>query len=185
MTGTILLIIFGLLIVFAILIFNRLIRERNQVRSAWSDIDVQLTRRHDLVPRLVEAVKAYAAYEKATLTAVTELRARSEASPALADKARSEDQMQAGLHRLIALAEDYPDLKADEHFLDLQAQLVEVEDHLQYARRFYNGAVRIYNTRIETVPDVLVARPFRFHVAEFFEPDGEHVRVAPRVEMDS
>ena len=152
MTGTILLIIFGLLIVFAILIFNRLIRERNQVRSAWSDIDVQLTRRHDLVPRLVEAVKAYAAYEKATLTAVTELRARSEASPALADKARIEDQMQAGLHRLIALAEDYPDLKADENFLDLQAQLVEVEDHLQYARRFYNGAVRIYNTRIETVP---------------------------------
>lgn len=183
MTGTILLIIFGLLIVFAILIFNRLIRERNQVRSAWSDIDVQLTRRHDLVPRLVEAVKAYAAYEKATLTAVTEMRTRSERAQRLGERARLEDEMEAGLHRLIALAEEYPDLKADENFLDLQARLVEVEDHLQYARRFYNGAVRIYNTRVETVPDVLVARPFKFVPAEFFEPDGEHVRATPRVEM--
>ncbi|KPK60389.1 MAG: hypothetical protein AMJ59_06660 [Gammaproteobacteria bacterium SG8_31] len=183
MIGTILLIALGLIALWVILIFNRLVRDRNQVRSAWSDIDVQLTRRHDLVPRLVEAVKAYGAYEKATLTAVTELRSRSEQANRLRDKARYEDEMEAGLHRLIALAEDYPDLKADTNFLELQRELVAVEDHLQYARRFYNGAVRIYNTRIETFPDMFVARPFGFTGAEFFEPEGAEARVPPRVRM--
>ena len=183
MTGTILLVVLGALVLWGILIFNRLARERNQVRSAWSDIDVQLTRRHDLVPRLVEAVKAYAAYERATLTAVTELRARSEQESRLADKARIEDEMEAGLHRLIALSEAYPDLKADENFLELQRELAVVEDHLQYARRFYNGAVKILNTSIETFPDNLVARPLGFRAAEFFAVEGEEVRGAPRVEM--
>lgn len=181
MIGTLLLIAVGGLAVWAVLIFNRLVRDRNRVRSAWSDIDVQLTRRHDLVPRLVEAVRAYANYERATLTAVTELRAMSQRARTLGDKARCEDEMEAGLHRLIALAEDYPDLKADENFLQLQNELVAVEDHLQYARRFYNGSVRIYNTRIESVPDMLIARPFRFSPAEFFEPDGAEIRQAPGV----
>ncbi len=181
MMGTIFLIALGSLAVWGVLIFNGLVRDRNRVRSAWSDIDVQLTRRHDLVPRLVEAVTAYASYEKATLTAVTELRARSERAERLGDKARYEEEIEKSLHRLVALAEDYPDLKADENFRDLQTQLVEVEDHLQYARRFYNGAVRIYNTRIETFPDMLVAGPFRFSPAEFFQPDSNEVRAAPRV----
>lgn len=185
MIGTILLATVLLLALWGVLIFNGLVRDRNRVRSAWSDIDVQLTRRHDLIPRLVEAVKAYAAYEKATLTAVTEMRARSEKAERLGDKARFEEEIGKGLHRLVALAEDYPDLKADENFRDLQNQLVEVEDHLQYARRFYNGAVRIYNTRIESVPDMVVARPFRFVPAEFFQPDDDAVRTAPRVEMGS
>ena len=183
MTGTVLLLASALLAGWGILIFNGLVRDRNRVRSAWSDIDVQLTRRHDLVPRLVEAVKAYASYEKATLTAVTELRTQSQQAERLGDKARYEDEIETGLHRLIALAEDYPDLKADENFRDLQTQLVEVEDHLQYARRFYNGAVRIYNTRVETFPDRFVAAPFRFVQAEFFQPDSDHVRSAPRIEM--
>lgn len=185
MTGTILLIAAALAGLWGVLIFNGLVRDRNRVRSAWSDIDVQLTRRHDLVPRLVEAVRAYASYEKATLTAVTEMRARSEQAERLGDKARYEEEIEKGLHRLVALAEAYPDLKADENFRELQEQLVEVEDHLQYARRFYNGAVRIYNTRIETFPDLLVAQPFRFVQAEFFQPDGDEVRAAPRVEMRS
>lgn len=172
------------LAVWAIVIFNRLVRERNRVAASWSDIDVQLTRRHDLIPRLVEAVKAYSDYEKATLLAVTELRGRSEGARKLADKAALEDQIEAGLHRLIALAESYPDLKASENFLELQNDLTEVEDHLQYARRFYNGAVRIYNTRLETFPDMLIARPFGFHQAEFFEAEGAEVRAAPRVEME-
>lgn len=183
MSATILVIVAIALFLWGVAIFNRLVSDRNQTRSAWSDIDVQLTRRHDLVPRLVEAVKAYAAYERATLTAVTELRARSEHASRLADKARYEDEMEVGLHRLIALAEDYPDLKADENFLELQRELTEVEDHLQFARRFYNGAVRIYNTRIETFPDMFIARPFRFEPAEFFEPAGEEVRSAPRIEI--
>lgn len=170
-------------VLWGVSIFNRLVRDRNQVRSAWSDIDVQLTRRHDLVPRLVDAVRAYADYERATLTAVTELRARAEAAGPLRDKARLEDEMEAGLHRLIALAEAYPELKADGNFLQLQRDLVETEDHLQYARRFYNGSVRIYNTRIESFPDMLVAKPFAFAPAEFFAVDDAEVRAAPRVEL--
>jgi LemA protein len=171
------------LVLWGVLIFNRLVRDRNQVRSAWSDIDVQLTRRHDLVPQLVDAVRAYANYERATLSAVTELRTRAEAAGSLRDKARLEDEMQAGLHRLIALAESYPELKADGNFLQLQRDLVETEDHLQYARRFYNGAVRIYNTRIESFPEMLVAKPFAFSPAEFFAVDDAEVRAAPRVEL--
>jgi LemA protein len=176
-------IIAALLAGWTVVMFNRLVRDRNQVRAAWSDIDVQLTRRHDLVPRLVDAVRAYADYERATLTAVTELRARAEAAGRLRDKARLEDEMQAGLHRLIALAESYPELKADDNFLQLQRDLVETEDHLQYARRFYNGAVRIYNTRIETFPDMLVAKPFAFAPAEFFAVDDAEARAAPRVAL--
>lgn len=171
------------LIGWAVWAYNRLVRDRNRVRAAWSDIDVQLLRRHDLVPRLVEAVKAYADYERATITAVTELRARSQAARRLADKARAEDEIEAGVHRLIALAEDYPDLKADENFLELQRELTEIEDHLQYARRYYNGAVRIYNTRIETVPDVVVARGVGFGAREFFAAPGKEVRAAPAVEL--
>ena len=171
------------LVLWGVLIFNRLVRDRNQVRAAWSDIDVQLTRRHDLVPQLVDAVRAYANYERATLSAVTELRTRAEAAGSLRDKARLEDEMQAGLHRLIALAESYPELKADGNFLQLQRDLVETEDHLQYARRFYNGAVRIYNTRIESFPEMLVAKPFAFSPAEFFAVDDAEVRAAPRVEL--
>jgi len=171
------------LVLWGVLIFNRLVRDRNQVRSAWSDIDVQLTRRHDLVPRLVDAVRAYADYERATLSAVTELRTRAAAAGPLRDKARLEDEMEAGLHRLIALAESYPELKADGNFLQLQRDLVETEDHLQYARRFYNGSVRIYNTRIESFPDMLVAKPFAFAPAEFFAVDDAEVRAAPRVEL--
>jgi len=155
----------------AVWIYNRLVRDRNQVRNAWSDIDVQLARRHDLVPALVTAVKAYADYEQATLTAVTELRQRAETAERLPDKAALEDAMEAGLHRLIAVQESYPDLKADANFRQLQSGLREVEDYLQYARRFYNGAVRIFNTRIESFPHLLIARPLGFQPAEFFEAD--------------
>lgn len=183
MLTPILLVVVAGVLLWGVIIFNRLVRDRNQVRAAWSDIDVQLTRRHDLVPQLVEAVRAYADYERATLSAVTELRTRAEQAASLPDKARLEDEMAAGLQRLIALAEAYPELKADGNFLQLQRDLVEVEDHLQYARRFYNGAVRIYNTRIETVPDLLVARPFRFTPAEFFAVDDEQARLAPRVAL--
>lgn len=163
-------------------IYNRLVRDRNQVRNAWSDIDVQLVRRHDLVPQLVTAVKAYADYEQATMTAVTELRTRSETARRLAEKAVLEDAMELGLHRLIAVAEGYPDLKADENFRQLQTSLTEVEDYLQYARRFYNGSVRILNTRIESFPHLLVARPLGFRPAEFFEAD-EAARQSVQVDL--
>ena len=155
----------------AVWIYNRLVADRNQVRNAWSDIDVQLARRHDLVPQLVSAVKGYADYEQATMVAVTELRTRSQNAGRLADKAALEDAMETGLRRLMAVQEAYPDLKADENFRALQESLTDVEDHLQYARRFYNGSVRILNTRIQSFPHLLLARPLGFQAAEFFEAD--------------
>jgi LemA protein len=164
-------------------IYNRLVRDRNQVRAAWSDIDVQLKRRHELVPRLVSCVKAYADYEKATLVAVTELRKQSIATSQLPQKAAIEDAMQAGLRQLIVVAEDYPDLKADDNFRQLQSELTDTEDQIQYARRFYNGAVRQLNTRIQSFPHLLLARPLGFIPADFFEISDENSRLSPVVEL--
>lgn len=173
-------VVLGVVVLWGVLAFNRLVRLRNQVRAGWSDIDVQLMRRHDLVPRLVEAVRAYAGHEKALLENVTELRARALATSSPAALAGLERELEAGLGRLVVLNEAYPELKASENFLKLQAGLVEVEDHLQYARRFYNGAVRANNDGVQRFPDLLVARAFGFGEAEFFEA-GDDERQAPRV----
>ncbi|MEO7063723.1 MAG: LemA family protein [Dokdonella sp.] len=155
-------------------VFNELVAARNQVRAAWSDIDVQLMRRHDLVPQLVGAVQGYANYERATLITVTELRTRAMAAASMADKAQVESELAQQINRILALQERYPDLKASGNFLQLQRDLVGIEDHLQYARRFYNGAVRDLNNRIETFPSLLVARLANFKPAEFFrQGDGQ------------
>jgi len=156
-----------------VIVFNDLIAARNQVRAAWSDIDVQLTRRHDLVPQLVAAVQGYASYERATLTTLTELRARAVSAASLADKAEVEGELAKQIDRILALQERYPDLKASENFLALQRELVEIEDHLQYARRFYNGAVRDLNTKIETFPALIIARAAAFKPAEFFRSGAD------------
>ena len=182
MTTVILISALTVLALWAALIYNALVRLRNQVAAAWSDIDVQLQRRHDLIPRLVEAVRAYAGYERATLEAVTELRTRSVQTKAVADIAAIEQQIEQGVHRLIAVAEDYPDLKASENFLSLQQDLTEIEDHLQYARRFYNGSVRNLNTRIQSMPDMLVAKPFHFVEADFFDA-ADDAKAPVRVKM--
>ena len=154
---------------WAIFIYNRLVRDRNRVSAAWSDIDVQLKRRYDLIPQLVEAVRQYAAYERATLSAVTELRNMAQRSESVSDRAQLESGLGQGLHRLLAVAEQYPDLKANQGFLELQKNLTEVEDQIQYARRYYNGSVRNLNTRIDTFPDLFIARPFGYHHAIYFE----------------
>lgn len=154
-------------------VFNGLVGSRNQVRAAWSDIDVQLTRRHDLVPQLVAAVQGYASYERATLTTLTELRTRAVSAASLGDKAVIEGELGKQIDRILALQERYPDLKASQNFLALQNDLVAIEDHLQYARRFYNGAVRDYNTKIETFPSLVVARAAAFEPAEFFRSGEE------------
>ena len=156
-----------------VVVFNDLVAARNQVRAAWSDIDVQLTRRHDLVPQLVAAVQGYAQYERATLTTVAELRTRAIAAASLADKAEIEGELGRQISRILALQERYPELKASANFLQLQTDLVAIEDHLQYARRFYNGAVRDLNNRIETFPSLLIARSANFKPAEFFRQDNE------------
>ncbi len=168
-----------------IIAYNRLIRSRNRVNTAWSDIDVQLQRRHDLVPQLVTAVKGYAAYERATLEAVSELRAEAMRRTDIAARGEAEEQLGQGIGKLIALAESYPDLKANENFLHLQKELVETEDYLQFARRYYNGSVRDYNTRIETVPINLVAGAFRFTQRDFFQKSSDDVANVPLVDLGS
>ncbi len=160
---------------YAVIVYNLLVRDRNRVRAAWSDIDVQLKRRHDLLPKLVEAVRRYAAYEQATLETVTDLRARGERARAAGEApsalAALENALGSGLRRVLALVEAYPELKADASFLDLQRNVSEVERSLQFARRYYNGAVRALNTRIESFPDLLVARALAFRPADYFELD--------------
>lgn len=167
------------LLVWGILIYNRLVGDKNRVLASWSDIDVQLKRRHDLIPKLVEAVRQYAAYESATLGDVTELRARSEQSRDVAEIGGVEAAIGGRVRELVALAEAYPDLKADEAFLTLQKDLTDVENTIQYARRYYNGAVRMLNTRIDSFPDMLVARLFRFIQADYFELDDATERASP------
>lgn len=168
--------------IWSMLAFNRLIRLRNQFRTAWADIDVQLQRRHDLVPQLVEAVKGYAAHERATLEAVTELRTRAQAAHGVQSQGQAESQLEQALSRLIALKEAYPELKASGNFQQLSSGLVNVEDHLQFARRFYNGAVRDYNDAIQRFPDLLIARVFGFRGSEFFQAESGS-QIAPTVEL--
>ncbi|MCX7557118.1 LemA family protein [Xanthomonadaceae bacterium JHOS43] len=151
--------------------FNRLVRLRNQMRTAWADIDVQLSRRHDLVPQLVAAVQGYAGHERAALEAVTELRNRAIGLDSPTRLGEVESELERALGRLFALREAYPDLKAGGNFAQLQRDLVDVEDQLQYARRFYNGAVRDYNDGIGRVPDLFIARAFGFPGGEFFQAD--------------
>lgn len=164
-------------------IYNRLIGGRNRVRTAWSDIDVQLQRRHDLVPRLVAAVKQYAQYEKATLEAVTVLRTEAMQTAEVRAKGKLEEKLSAGLDRIIALAENYPDLKANENFLNLQNELVETENYLQFARRYYNGSVRDYNTLTETVPSNIIAGWFNFRQKEFFQKTSDEAANVPLVNL--
>lgn len=171
------------LIAGVVAIYNRLVRARNRVDTGWSDVDVQLQRRHDLVPRIVSAVDAYAKYEKATLEAVTELRAEAMRVTGVRDKGKVEEDLSTGVHRLIALAESYPDLKANENFMNLQNELVETENYLQFARRYYNGSVREYNTLTEIFPNNLIANLFRFKGREFFQKTSDDAANVPLVEF--
>jgi len=170
------------LLAWAVFSFNRLVRLRNQVRTAWADVDVQLIRRHDLVPSLVSAVQAYAGHEQAVLATVTELRSQAMAAQAPGKLEGIESALEQGIGRLLALKESYPDLKASENFSQLQRDLVQVEEQLQYARRFYNGAVRDLNDTVQRVPDLFVARVSGFGNAEFFQADDAG-RAAVKVEL--
>ena len=157
------------LIVYGVVIYNRLVRDRQRTRAGWSDIEVQLKRRHDLIPKLVDAVKQYAAYEQATLDQVTALRSRAGDMRAATQQGRLETDISQNLVTIFALQEAYPELKANQSFLQLQTDISNVEADIQFARRYYNGAVRNLNTRIETFPDLLVARIFAYRQAQYFE----------------
>ncbi len=180
---TIIVAVIALIAAAGIAIYNRLIRSRNRVATGWSDIDVQLQRRHDLIPRLVTAVDQYAKYERATLEAVTELRAEAMRVADVRAKGKAEEKLSAGIDRIIALAEHYPDLKANENFMKLQDELVETENYLQFARRYYNGSVRDYNTMTESVPSNIIAGQFNFETKEFFQKSSDDAGNVPLVEL--
>jgi LemA protein len=162
--------------------YNGLVRARALVREGWSGIDVQLRRRRDLVPNLVEVVRAYGRYEQETLEALTALRAGAPAA-AVGARGSEESELTRGLRRLLAVAEAYPELRASEQFLGLQRRLTEVEDELQLARRYYNGTARELNIRVHSVPTNVVARLLGFPPAEFFEIELATERAAPEVRL--
>lgn len=179
----IVLIVVALLVVYLITLYNRLIRRRNQVENAWSQIDVQLKRRLDLVPNLVETVKGYAAHEQETLDAVITARNAAMAAPDTpAAQAQAENALTGTLRQLFALGEAYPDLKANENFLALQEELTATEGRVAYARQFYNDSVLDYNTRLQQFPTMYFARMLHFEPREYFEAD-EAARTAPTVEF--
>jgi LemA protein len=184
MEWIIILIVAGV-IVYAIVLFNRLVNTGQMANEAWSGIDVQLTRRADLVPNLVEAVKGYAAHEKGLLEQVTDLRTRAQSMPRddVEGRAQIESALSAGIARLFALAENYPDLKASTNFLELQQELSRLEGELQMARRYYNGAVRNLNILVQSVPSNIVARIFRFGMRNYFELADANERAVPRVAL--
>ena len=171
------------IVVWAVVAFNLLVRDRNRVSQGWSDVDVQLKRRHDLVPRLVDVVKGYAGYERALLSSLAELRTRGLAETHPAARGAVETNVGQGVQKLVALVESYPDLKASGHFLDLQKQLADTENQIQFARRYYNGAVNLYNTRIQRFPDLMIANAFGFKEAELFELADSMEASAPGVSL--
>ena len=171
--------------VYAVIIYNGLVKARQIVREAWSGIDVQLKRRADLIPNLIETVKGYAKHEKDTFTEVIEMRnkAQTVAAGDVAGRAQAEGMLGAALGKLFALAEDYPDLKANENFSELQNSLEELESEIQMSRRYYNGAARDLNVRVESFPSNLVANTFKFHQADYFEIQDAADRAVPKVDF--
>lgn len=164
--------------------YNRLVKARNQMREGWSGIEVQLKRRHDLVPSLVECVKGYQTHERELLEAVTQDRAQAQIARGAAEAGGAESSLVRDLGRIVALAEDYPELKADESFRGLMVELVEIEDQIQFARRYYNGSVRDLNNGIESFPSNLIANSFGFAPADFFEVENASERLAPDLAKD-
>ena len=166
---TILLIVVAVIVLWAVFAFNRFVQLTNRVKEAWSDIDVQLKRRYDLIPNLVETVKGYAAHEAGTLAKVTEMRTRAMNATAPADKADAENMLSGALKSLFAVSENYPNLKANENFVALQGELSDTENKIQAARRFYNGVVQELNTKLQSFPSNLIGNMFGFKQSDFFQ----------------
>ncbi len=183
MTATwVIVVIILAIIVWAVVAYNSLVRLRNQVDNAWRQIDVQLKRRHDLIPNLVEAVKGYMQFERDTLTQVVEARAKAVAAPDQTSRIAAENQLTAGLVKLLAVMENYPQLKSDQSVLKLQEELTTTENQIAFSRQAYNDVVLGLNTRIETFPSNLIANNFGFHPAEYFKGAPEDQAV-PKVDL--
>lgn len=177
--------VLAVLVVWFVTMYNGLVSLRNTVRNAWSQIDVQLKRRHDLIPNLVETVKGYAVHEKETLENVTRARAQAVSAQGPAQQSQAEQMLSGALGRLMLVVEQYPDLKANQNFLSLQEELTSTENKIGFARQHYNDSVMQYNTKIESVPANIVAGMFNFKPEEFFEVEDEKVREAPKVSFST
>ena len=173
MLGIIILAVLAAVVIWIIAVYNGLIKLKNRVDEAWSDIDVQLKRRYNLIPNLVNTVKGYAAHEKELFEKVTEARASAMKAEAPAEKEKAENMLSGALKSLFAVAENYPDLKANQNFLELQRELSDTENKIQASRRFYNGNVRDFNTKIQIFPNNIIAGMLKFTQREFFEAEGE------------
>jgi LemA protein len=184
--GLVLLVIFGLLVMVAgwvILTYNGLVSLRNQLKNAWAQIDVQLKRRYDLIPNLVETVKDYMAYEQDVLTKVTQARAGAMAAQGPAEQGRAENQLTAALRQLFAVVENYPQLKANENVMKLQEELTSTENRIAFARQFYNDSVMRFNTKLQMFPTNVVAGMLGFHSEEFFATGDEAEREPVKVDL--
>lgn len=185
--GWIILAVVLVLVFWVIGVYNGLVKLRNRTDEAWSDIDVQLKRRHDLIPNLVSTVKGYAKHEEKTLTKVIEARnmaMSAQKAGNVAEAGKAENMLTGALKSIFALSESYPDLKANQNFLELQRDLADTEDKIQASRRFYNGNVRDLNTKIQSFPANIVASMFNFDEREFFEIENEAEKEAPNVSFD-
>lgn len=180
-TLTIIYIVLGVVVLWIVWTFNGLIRLKFRAKEAWSDIEVQLKRRYNLIPNVVETVKGYAKHERGVFERVTEARTRAMGAKDLHDKAGAENMLSNTLKTLFAVSENYPDLKANANFLDLQRELADTENKIQAARRFYNTMVRDMNTKVETFPPNVIARLFNFRKIEFFETKEELEREPVKV----
>ena len=176
-----------LLILFMIGMYNAMVRYRNQVKNAWSQIDVQLKRRHDLIPNLIETVKGYMNHERQTLEAVTQARTQAVnvSGGSVADQAQAENMLSKTLRSLFAVSENYPNLKANQNFLALQEELTSTENKISFARQFYNDAVMAFNNKIQTFPANMMAGMFGFKEAESFELEAPAEREAPKVDFSN
>ena len=179
----VILIIIVLLILFVISIYNGLVTSRQKVKNAWSQIDVQLQRRFDLIPNLVETVKGYMGHEEGVLTKVTQLRSSWANAKSVSEKAQIDNELSGTLKTIMAVSENYPDLKANQNFSELQEELRSTENKISYSRQFYNDAVTMYNTKLETFPSNLVASSFNFKPEALFEAESPEARKNVKVDF--
>ncbi len=183
----IILVVVGIIALVAMSSYNGFVKSRNMIQESWRQVDVELNRRYELIPNLVETVRAYAAHERNTLSDITRLRSQAqqlsqtEGALPTQQRAQVEDELSGAVRNLIVSVEAYPDLKSNQNFLELQRQLAETEDRIAAGRRFYNANVRVYNTRIDSVPSNVIANMFKFEKATYFEVNDPSVRQAPSV----
>ena len=183
MTLIIVLVLAGVAVLFVVSIYNSLVRLRNQVKNAWSQIDVQLKRRHDLIPNLIETVKGYMTHERQTLENITKARSHAVEAEGVGDKAKAEGELTRALGKFNLVVENYPDLKANQNFLALQEELTSTENKISFARQSYNDQVLFYNNKIQMFPSNVIAGMFSFKQEEFFEIENAEERAVPKVDF--